>query len=509
LDPIGWIKRAIFGGRGTPPSPPQKRSHPTRHFGPFAKYDAAQTGQENSAHWASADALSANAANSPYVRATLRNRSRYEDANNGYAQGLVTDRANYVVGCGPRLQLAFPEIDPDFDRPAPRGLDRAVELLWQDWADLVGLTDHLDLLDVSEMVTGEVFGVAFTNPTLPETGPQLDIKVLEADQVATPMIDPFDPRVVDGIEFDAAGNPAFYHVLKQHPGDALSWAASFQEYDRVPAGRVFHLFTRRRPGQPRGVPALTASLPLYAIQRRYTLATLMGQETGAMIAGVIESDLPGPEDEELTGIEAMDQIPVARNVFMTLNNGAKAKTFDNNKNTTGYKEFKGEVLTEAGRPLSAPRNVSTGSSAEYNYSSGRLDHLPYQLAIKKRRDRIRRVVLDRLFRMWLREAAAIAGYLPAGLPPVEQWRWSWQWDGFQSIDPLKDAKANEVLLASGQTTLMRVCAERGEDWEEVLEQQAREMKRRAELGLTDPAAPPAPAPAPAPASDDDEGDEDA
>jgi capsid protein len=226
LDPIGWIKRAIFGGRGTPPSPPQKRSHPPRHFGPQARYDAAQTGQENSAHWASADALSANAANSPYVRATLRNRSRYEDANNGYAQGLVTDRANYVVGCGPRLQLAFPEIDPDFDRPAPRGLDRAVELLWQDWADLVGLTDHLDLLDVSEMVTGEVFGVAFTNPTLPETGPQLDIKVLEADQVATPMIDPFDPRVVDGIEFDAAGNPAFYHVLKQHPGDALSWSTT-------------------------------------------------------------------------------------------------------------------------------------------------------------------------------------------------------------------------------------------------------------------------------------------
>ena len=45
------------------------------------RYDAAVTNNDNRRHWSSADGLSANAANSPAVRRTLRNRSRYEVAN--------------------------------------------------------------------------------------------------------------------------------------------------------------------------------------------------------------------------------------------------------------------------------------------------------------------------------------------------------------------------------------------------------------------------------------------
>ncbi|TWU40244.1 hypothetical protein Q31b_35890 [Novipirellula aureliae] len=49
-----------------------------------AKYDAANTTLDNMKHWSRADGLSAAAANSPDVRRTLRNRSRYEVANNSY-----------------------------------------------------------------------------------------------------------------------------------------------------------------------------------------------------------------------------------------------------------------------------------------------------------------------------------------------------------------------------------------------------------------------------------------
>ena len=47
-----------------------------------ARYDAAVTSDDNRRHWANADGLSANAANSSTVRRTLRNRARYETANN-------------------------------------------------------------------------------------------------------------------------------------------------------------------------------------------------------------------------------------------------------------------------------------------------------------------------------------------------------------------------------------------------------------------------------------------
>ena len=67
------------------------------------KYGAAQTTDENRRHWASADALSADAAASAGVRRTLRNRARYEVANNSYARGIVLTLANDVVRTGPRI----------------------------------------------------------------------------------------------------------------------------------------------------------------------------------------------------------------------------------------------------------------------------------------------------------------------------------------------------------------------------------------------------------------------
>src|SRR5581483_6252940 len=70
-----------------------------------ARYDAALTSDNNRRHWGHADGLSANAANSIAVRRILRNRARYEVANNSYARGIVLTLANDVIGTGPRLQM--------------------------------------------------------------------------------------------------------------------------------------------------------------------------------------------------------------------------------------------------------------------------------------------------------------------------------------------------------------------------------------------------------------------
>ena len=74
-----------------------------------ARFDAAQTTAENARHWAMADALSAAAAGTADVRRRLRERARYEVANNSYAKGIVLTLANDCVGTGPRLQLLSDE----------------------------------------------------------------------------------------------------------------------------------------------------------------------------------------------------------------------------------------------------------------------------------------------------------------------------------------------------------------------------------------------------------------
>lgn len=474
-------------------TPAPRRRHSSGR--PSQKYDLAGAGINDKNHWLGADSLSPTATHSPDVLYRLRTRSRYETANNGYVLGLVRGRANNCIGTGPRLQLRFPEtfLDADFQREVPvrPELARIVEQRWQDWCDAVNLVDKLHLLDRSETREGEVFATVDTNPDATPGTPQLDLRLYEADQCDDPIDLPED-NVHAGIRVDASGRPVAYYFLFQHPGDSgLSRFAFTRKGEWVPAAQVFHLFDPDRVGQLHGVPSLTPGLPLGAVMRRYTMASLGTAELQASIPATMESDqeLPTGDDEQESGeIQDMTQIPFAHTVILVTPAGRKVRAFPATQPAPNYREFKAEVNTEMGRGINAPRNVSTGSSAEYNYSSGRLDHLPWQQAARIRRDRWRRKLLDRLFRLWYAEAVVIPGYLPEALPPIAVWRWRWRWDAFPSIDPLKDAEANKVRLETGQTTLDDVAGEDGKDWEEILEQQAREMRKRRELGLPEPGA---------------------
>ena len=89
-----------------------------------ARYDAAQTTAENARHWAMADGLSPDAAMTPDVRRTLRNRARYEVANNSYAKGMTLTVAGDCVGTGPRLQLLTED----------NQTNRIVEQAFAEWA---------------------------------------------------------------------------------------------------------------------------------------------------------------------------------------------------------------------------------------------------------------------------------------------------------------------------------------------------------------------------------------
>ena len=198
-----------------------------------ARYDAATTNADNRRHWANADALSANAANSPEVRRTLRNRSRYEVANNSYARGIVLTLANDVIGTGPRLQMLTDNADAN----------RIIERAFATWSTTVRLAEKLRPMRSARATDGEAFAILTNNPKLPYPV-QLDLKLVEAEQVTTP-----DFRFaggIDGIVFDAAGNPVEYHVLKDHPGD--NSAGFTQEFDRVPASAMIHWFRVGRPG---------------------------------------------------------------------------------------------------------------------------------------------------------------------------------------------------------------------------------------------------------------------
>ncbi len=455
-----------------------------------ASYDAAQTTQDNSRLWANADHLSAQAAHSPQVRRVLRARARYEAANNSYCAGMLRTLANDVIGRGSRLQLIAND--------AGRDTLMAVEADFASWAKQVRLAQKLRQMRICVARDGEAFAVLTTNMALP-TKVKLDIRLVDAEQVATPMLATTSPQLSDGIIFDDWGNPLAYQILRRHPGDT-SAASARLDADTVPAEQVIHLFRAERPGQSRGVPEITSSIPLYAELRRYTLAVVAAAESAADAAGVISSDAP----PETTGdFEPFDAVDIERRQWVTLPQGWGISQIKAEQPTTTYPQFKREILTEIARCLSMPYNVAAGDSSSYNYASGRLDHQTYFKSIDVDRDHIEIVALDRILGAWLGEARRIEGHHARELP--EQVRHEWTWDGREHVDPSKEATAQATRLSSNCTTLAAEYAKQGLDWETELYQRARELKRMRELGL--PIALPPGSPGVSPAAADDEAEE--
>ncbi len=430
-----------------------------------ARYDSAQTTDNNRRHWAFADNLSANAANSPQVRQILRNRSRYEVANNSYARGIVLTLANDIIGTGPRLQLLTDNAE----------LNRHVEKAFQDWSRVIQFPEKLRTLRMAQVQDGEAFALMITNRQL-ATPVQLDLRLMEAEQVATPTYLPPKENTVDGMVLDQYGNPKEYHILKEHPGSG-SFSASFHRY---PAKDVVHLYRTDRPGQLRGIPEITPALPLFAMLRDYSLATLDAAKAAAYFSGIIYTDAPPHGESE--AVESLDSIELQRNMLLTMPGGWKMSQLRAEQPTGTYAEFKREILNEIACCLNMPFNIAAGNSSNYNYASGRLDHQTYYKSIRVDQSRVETVVLDRILAEWLEEATLIPGFLGQGRN-LKDWPHQWFWDGHEHVDPLKEAKAQATRLASHTTTLADEYAKRGQDWEMQLKQRAKEQQLIRELGL--------------------------
>jgi lambda family phage portal protein len=432
-----------------------------------ARYDAAVTNDDNRRHWANADGLSANAANSPEVRRLLRNRARYEVANNSYARGIVLTLANDVIGTGPRLQLLTD------DAEANRRIEQAFML----WSKAVGLPEKLRTMRMARAADGEAFAILTSNPTL-AADVQLDLRLVEAEQVCTPDLIALKSNAVDGLVFDAFGNPLEYHVLKQHPGDANALLA--RDYDRVPASSVVHWFRADRAGQARGIPDIMPALPLFAQLRRFTLAVLAAAETAADFAGILYTDAPA--NGEADSAEPFEPIELEKRALLTMPGGWKMSQLEAEQPSTTYAEFKREILNEIARCLNMPFNVAAGNSSGYNYASGRLDHQTYFKAIRVEQSHVEAAVLDRILAAWLDEASLVMD-LPGGPDRLEGWPHQWFWDGHEHVDPAKEATAQATRLANHTTTLAYEYARQGRDWEEALHQRAKEVALMKELGI--------------------------
>lgn len=444
------------------------------------RYDIAETTPENRRHWEAADSLSADASASRYNRELIRSRARYEVANNTYARGIVNTRVLYVVGTGPKLQALTENAERN----------RQLENDFGSWALKVSLAEKLKTLTKAQTVDGEGFALLYSNKTLNHQV-KLDVLPFECDRVCSPYTGHFDPRDIDGVYLDSRGDrPIKYRVLKDHPGGDLAYGYRVDDAEFFPAESIIHMFRQDRPGQHRGVSEMGPALPLFAQLRRYTLAVISAAEMAASMSGVFTSDMPMEDAEELPEppFEDGDEINLRRNYWMFLPKGVKPFQMKAEQPMGEYKNFKHEIINEAARVFDMPLNIALCNSSEYNYASGRLDHQVFFKAISGIQTYINEYVLDeRIFKTWLEEYALNNTWV-LNLPEFQKYGTVphvWFWDGYEEVDPSKEAKSLETRYQNKFITLSEIYAKRGKDWEKELRQYAREKELIKSLGLTE------------------------
>lgn len=485
----GWLSRLLAGER--PAGGPAERG---RRGGLQASFDAARSSADNRRNWEHADGRSGDAAADPLARRTLAQRSTYEALNNPTLYAQTHSLANDVIGPrGPTLQAGTPD----------ERLNRALERAFRGWAREIGLSHKLRLLRRTRAgLRGDALGLLTYNPAVAHAV-QLDLQIIEGDQCATPDLWARglqrDSRWCDGIEFDAWNNPAWYHILRRHPGDIFNLSEGLWEYDRVPAADVLHYYREERAGQRRGIPETTPGLTLHSQRRRWRAARLAAAETEAYFAVMIETPA-GAAGEEFTPPE-FEELELPRSTAMVLPAGSSPHTIKPENSSGEFSGFDQALVGEAARCYQQPRNVALGDSSNYNYASTRADHQSYGRAIEVDRDDLDHQVLWPLLARFCVWANAVPGLLPASgrrlLPssasPRRRFDYVWFWSEREHVDPLKEASAVETRLRTRTTTLAAEYARQGKDWEAEVAQLEREQAAlgRAQLALAEPVNGPA------------------
>lgn len=439
-------------------------------FSTRARYDAAQTTPGNAAHWSMADFESADCENNPDVRAVLRSRARYECNNNPWLYGILLTAADDIIGTGPRIQIESGHRNAN-----------AIERDFSAWMRRTSMSKKLRTARLARIRDGEAFFIKINNPAIPGQV-KLDYMLIDCDRVMSPYAAVAlteAPLDVDGITYDRYGNPVKYSIAKFHPGGCNAAEYGFSS---IKADDVIHLFRATRPEQHRGIPEITSALPLFAMLRRYELATVQKMETSANISGVVytdNADIAAEVDGARLSLTGSEDIEINRDSFVSIPAGWKLYQFTNSNPTDSQNDFSLMIKTEVARCLNMPKNIALGDSSGYNYASGRLDFQSYDKYIDVERADIELECLDRIFAAWFEE------YSPGETLPAHYWFW----DGREHVDPLKNAEAQRTRLESGTTTYAAEYARDGKDWQVEFEQLKREQDYMKSLGLTLPGFP--------------------
>jgi len=464
-------------------------------------------------------------------REALNNRSLDISRNNGFASSGVQLHVDHIVGESFKLS-AKPDakllgVDLDVISEWAEDVERKFAAWAEDpdvWIDAERKSTFTMLIRqaVSTHTTmGEITGAAMW---LPDRGSDFAtaIKMIDPARVSNPNMGFDKDRLRAGVEIDRNGAARAYYVRNSLMSDFRFMGASTFNWVRIAReeswGRVkfMHVFEPSRADQTRGINSFAAVLKQTKMLDKFEDVALQNAIINAMYAAVIESDMDQSSAfDALGGLneEDLDESFLSSDfgkLFWLKNqyhdaanfvfDGAQvAHLFPGEKlniNRSGapqeFAPFQSAMLRSIAASLGTSYEQLSRDYSKTNYSSARAAILEAWRYFTGRRVIIAGRFASMIYSLWLEEAMD-KGIVrtPAGAPSFWQAKSAWtrsQWigAGLTQIDGLKETKQIQGQLDYGLTTLEQACAQLGKDYQEVLQQRARETKMLKDLGLPVP-----------------------
>jgi lambda family phage portal protein len=465
--------------------------------------------------------------------AILRARARDLYRNHPYARQAV--RASSIGVIGKRLRYSC--------RPDHRylGIDADVAIRWGqefervfdtyahgpgfycDAGRRLTFTQLMRLAHHSRFVDGEALA---TLEWRPDARYRTCLQLVDVDRLSTPAGAVESAYLRAGVEMDGYGAPIAYHIRHSHPSDVAVVDSRPHIWHRIeretPWRRaiVMHSYEVDRPGQTRGITMFAPTIQDMKAGREFTDLSLQQQTLQASYAAVLTSqqnykdalEVIGalPADQQTSVIELAEQnleaaiayheqakVTIAGSSVPILYPGMDLKLLTPGNNAASLEQFMNYAVRSYSAGTGTDPIAVSQNYADVSYSAARMSQaINYRQYDVVREDLISQVAMPLVASFLEDMFHAGALMLPPGIQPFEFYdardalvRGTFLTQGAPNLDPMKEAQALELEMRMGTATLQDGCAERGVDYLDVLDQQAREVMDREQRGLPPPGVP--------------------
>lgn len=289
--------------------------------------------------------------------------------------------------------------------------------------------------------------------------------------------------MVKGVLVDKASAAMAYAVHKRGRGtSAADTGGSFTFERMVPAANAYlHGYFENRFDQVRGLsPLVTALNELTDTYEGfdYARAKMKVSQLFALAifreAGGEEQDFNSHQSEDGTGYD----VDFGRGpTLLDLDPGDRAEFLESKTPSTETQAFASMVIAVALKSLDIPYSFYAENFT--NYSGSRGARLDYEKSCKTKRDDNRDYL--NWWLGWRTQLMLLDGKFPGADPKA--FRGLWIATGIPWIDPLKEVLGSKEELACALNSRTRILMERGDDFDDIVDELEYEQKRLADAGL--------------------------